>query len=165
MARSGYGRVFLLTLRRGVEIVPVAEEIIRFWVTRLHGPEALYKDLFSGVARAAAFLTAGNEAKAQNALDSLGLFDLSRDGAALMKAVAHELAFDLVNLPVRDGPRKWNAQDIMSVSSRSSPVVWLEINLFSCAKAATLRSSYFMGIDIRDTAERCTLGALFFSQG
>jgi len=102
----------LLTLRRGVEIVPVAEEIIRFWVTRLHGPEALYKDLFSEVSRAAAFLTAGSEAKAQDALDSLGLFDVSRDGAALMKAVAHELAFDLVNLPVRDGPRKWNAQDI-----------------------------------------------------
>jgi len=30
----------------------------------------------------------------------------------LMKAFAHELAFDLVNLLVRDGPRKWNAQDI-----------------------------------------------------
>jgi hypothetical protein len=33
----------LLTLKRGGEIVPVSDEIIRFWITRLHGPNALYK--------------------------------------------------------------------------------------------------------------------------
>ena len=42
-----------LTLRRGAEIVPVSNEIVRFWITRLHGPEALYKDLSSAVSRAA----------------------------------------------------------------------------------------------------------------
>jgi hypothetical protein len=74
-----------LTLQRGGEIVPVVGETIRFWVTRLHGPEALYKDLLSGVSRAAWCLTTDNEAKAQHALDGIGLITLSHDGAALMK--------------------------------------------------------------------------------
>jgi len=100
------------TLRRGGEIVPVAGETIRFWVTRLHGPEALYKDLLSGVSRAAWCLTTDNEAKAQHALDGIGLVTLSHDGAALMKAVSRELGVAALNLPVRDGPRTWNAQDI-----------------------------------------------------
>jgi hypothetical protein len=34
-----------LSMRRGGEIVPVAAETIRFWITQLHGPDALYKEL------------------------------------------------------------------------------------------------------------------------
>jgi hypothetical protein len=44
----------------------VAGETIRFWVTRLHGPETLYKDLLSGVSRAAWFLTFGTEARSSS---------------------------------------------------------------------------------------------------
>ncbi|WP_020177069.1 hypothetical protein [Methyloferula stellata] len=104
----------LLTLKRGGggEIVPVSDEVMRFWITRLHGPEALYKDIPSAMFRASSLLTQGNAAKAQDALDRLGLFALSRDGAGLMKAVAGELVVDALNLPIHDGPRTWDARDI-----------------------------------------------------
>lgn len=88
-------------------------EIIRFWITRLHGPEVLYKDILSGDSRAVWFLTTGNPTKAQDALDAIGLVALSQDGAALMKAVVRELSADPLNLPVQASPRTWNGQDIL----------------------------------------------------
>lgn len=104
----------LLTLKRGGggEIVPVSDEVMRFWITRLHGPEALYKDIPSAMFRAASLLTQGNAAKAQDALDRLGLFALSRDGASLMKAVASELGINALPFQVHNVPRTWDARDI-----------------------------------------------------
>ncbi len=41
-----------LTTRRGVEIVPVTDATIRFWVSRPHGPEAhSYRNLTRAVAQ------------------------------------------------------------------------------------------------------------------
>ncbi|WP_152428534.1 hypothetical protein [Methyloferula stellata] len=101
-----------LTIRRGTEIVPIAGEIINFWITRLHGPDALYVDSLSTVSRAARVLTMGDAVKAQHILDALKLTALSADGAVLMKVVAGELGMAAMNLPVHAGPRTWNVRDI-----------------------------------------------------
>jgi hypothetical protein len=101
-----------LTLRRGTEIVPIADEVINFWITRLHGPDALYTDCLSTVSRAARVLTMGDAVKAQHILDTLKLTALSADGAALMKVLAGELGITAMNLPTLSGPRTWNARDI-----------------------------------------------------
>jgi hypothetical protein len=101
-----------LTLRRGGEIVPIAGEVINFWITRLHGPEALYTDSLSTLSRAACVLKTGDAVRAQHTLDALKLDALSADGAALMRTVADELNLAALDLPVQAGPRTWNARDI-----------------------------------------------------
>ena len=101
-----------LSLRRGAEIVPVADETIRFWITRLHGPDALDKDISRAIVIAADYLKAGDEDAAQQGLDALGLTELSQDGAVLMEAVADQLGIEALNLPLRASMRTWTAQDI-----------------------------------------------------
>lgn len=101
-----------LTERRGSEIMPVTAETIRFWITRLHGPEALDKEILRAVAIAADCLKAGNERAAQAALDSLRLIELSQDGAQLMRAVAPHVGVAALDLPLRATMQTWTAQDI-----------------------------------------------------
>ncbi|MHB8885821.1 MAG: hypothetical protein ACYC5H_12240 [Methylovirgula sp.] len=101
-----------LTQRRGTEILPVAAESIRFWITRLHGPEAIDRDILRAVERAAECLKAGDEAGAQHVLDDLQLTELSQDGAVLIRAVADRLGATALDLPLRASMRTWNAQDI-----------------------------------------------------
>jgi hypothetical protein len=101
-----------LTYRRGDQIITLSAETIKFWITRLHGPDALYKECAHFIARSADHLNAGNEGAAQRALDAIGLRYLSLDGAALMDSVAKRLGIDGLDLPVRPGPRCWTAQDI-----------------------------------------------------
>jgi hypothetical protein len=101
-----------LTLRRGTEILPVDAETIRFWITRLHGPDALYKEILRAVDRAAQCLKADDEIGAQHVLDALGLTELSLDGEALMRAVADDLGVNTLDLPLRASMRTWNARDI-----------------------------------------------------
>ncbi len=59
-----------LTLRRGVEILPVADATIRFWIAKLHGTGALHKELTWTVACAARHVAIGDEITAQRVLDS-----------------------------------------------------------------------------------------------
>jgi hypothetical protein len=101
-----------LTSLRGGEIVPADAETIRFWVTRLHGPEALDKGILRSVAIAADCLKRGNETAAQAELDSLRLIELSQDGALLMRAVAPHIGIEALDLPLRASMQTWNAQDI-----------------------------------------------------
>jgi hypothetical protein len=101
-----------LTYRCGTEVVPVSSEVIGFWITRLHGPEALYKEISSAVSSAACLLKAGDEIGAQGALDRLRLTVLSADGVALMRALSDELGIEALDLQVRAGPRTWNAREI-----------------------------------------------------
>lgn len=101
-----------LTARQGTAIVPISAEAIRFWVSRLHGPEALDKDILGAASRAARCLTLGDDFGAQRALDALRLTELSRDGAALMRAIADHLDIDALDVPLRAGPRTWAARDI-----------------------------------------------------
>lgn len=112
-----YGAVWiwpgiLLAMRRGGAIAPVADATIRFWVSRLHGPEALDRSLSHAIASAAQRLAAGDEIGAQRALDALGLTELSQDGALLMRAVAGNLGVEAPSLPLRAAPRIWNGRDI-----------------------------------------------------
>jgi hypothetical protein len=101
-----------LTIRRGTEIVPLPVETIRFWVTRLHGPEALYRELSSAIAKAAVNLAAGDELRAQQALDGLNLTTLSQDGVALMKALAKGLGLPGLDMSAHAGVRTWSQRDI-----------------------------------------------------
>lgn len=101
-----------LTLWRGTEILPVDAETIRFWITRLHGPEALDKDLLRAVEHAARHLKAGDEPAAQHVLDELRLTELSQDGVALMGAVGDHLGINALDLPLRASMRTWNEADI-----------------------------------------------------
>ncbi|MGH6868782.1 MAG: toxin glutamine deamidase domain-containing protein, partial [Methylocella sp.] len=61
---------------------------------------------------AARKLNEGDEADAQQALDASGLTRLSSDGLELMRRVAGSLGIAPLDLPWREGPRLWRAQDI-----------------------------------------------------
>ena len=90
-----------LTMRRGAEIVPVADATIRFWISRLHGPEAQDRNLSRAVANAARHLAADDEVGAQWAIDALQLTELSQDGASLAQAIV-----DSFGLPAPDLHRR-----------------------------------------------------------
>ncbi len=101
-----------LTERRGAACVPIVADITRFWISRLHGPEAIDSAALRCLAIAAEKLSEGDEAGAQQALDASGLTRLSSDGAVLMRAVAASLGIAPLDLPWTDGPRLWRATDI-----------------------------------------------------
>ena len=101
-----------LTERRGAACVPVAADVARFWISRLHGPEADDSAVLRCLAIAARKLTEGDEAGAQQALDASGLTRLSSDGAVLVRAVAGSLGIGPLDLPWAEGPRLWRAEDI-----------------------------------------------------
>jgi hypothetical protein len=99
-----------LTERRGAACVPVAPDVARFWITRLHGPQANDSPVLRFLGAAARKLSDGDEAGAQQALDASGLTRLSSDGAVLMRAVAGSLGIGPLDMPWVDGP--WRAEDI-----------------------------------------------------
>ena len=99
----------LLTEKRGASSVPVAADVARFWISRLHGPAADEPHALRCLADAADKLNAGDEAGAQRALDANGLTRLSPDGAALARALAVSLNIAPLDLPLADGPRLWTA--------------------------------------------------------
>ncbi|MGB6174899.1 MAG: hypothetical protein WBF43_00835, partial [Methylocella sp.] len=101
-----------LTERRGAACVPIAAEVARFWISRLHGPEADEWALLRCLAIAAQKLSDGDEAGAQQALDASGPTRLSSDGMALMRAVASQFGVGPLDLPWAEGPRLWRAEDI-----------------------------------------------------
>ena len=101
-----------LTERRGAACVPIAADVARFWISRLHGPHANDWAVLRCLAIAARKLTGGDEAGAQRALDSSGPTRLSSDGAVLARAVAGLLGIGPLDLPWADGPRLWRAEDI-----------------------------------------------------
>jgi hypothetical protein len=101
-----------LTERRGAASVPIAADVARFWISRLHGPEADDWAVLRCLAIAAQKLNGGDEAGAQQALDASGPTRLSSDGAVLMRAVAGLLGVAPLDLPRAEGPRLWRAADI-----------------------------------------------------
>jgi hypothetical protein len=115
LARAG--RVWMwpgipLTERWGAWSVPIAADAARFWITRLHGPEAIDTYVLPCLNAAARKLSEGDEAGAQIALDASGLTRLSPDGLELMRAVAGSLGIAPLDLPWRDGPRLWRTEVI-----------------------------------------------------
>jgi hypothetical protein len=101
-----------LTERRGAACVPVAADVARFWISRLHGPAANDWAVLRCLGIAAQKLNDGDEAGAQTALDASGLTRLSSDGVVLMRVVAGSLGIGPLDLPWADGPRLWRAEDI-----------------------------------------------------
>ncbi len=101
-----------LTETRGAACDPVAADVARFWISRLHGPETNDSSVLRCLAAAAQKLSGGDEVGAQNALDASGLTRRSSDGAVLMRAVAGSLGIGPLDLPWVDGPRLWRAEDI-----------------------------------------------------
>jgi len=61
-----------LTEKLGTAIVPVGAEVARFWITRLHGPEANDSLVLKCIEAAAQKLNEGDEASAQRALNGAG---------------------------------------------------------------------------------------------
>ncbi|MGH6845665.1 MAG: hypothetical protein ACRECU_13330 [Methylocella sp.] len=101
-----------LTEKWGAACIPVAADVARFWITRLHGPEANDSAVLRCLAIAAQKLNEGDEAGAQNALDASGLTRLSSDGVELMRRVAASPEIAPLDLPWAEGPRLWHAGDI-----------------------------------------------------
>jgi hypothetical protein len=101
-----------LTERRGAACDPVAADVVRFWISRLHGPETNDSSVLRCLAAAAQKLSEGDEAGARTALDASGLTRLSSDGTVLMRAVADALGIGPLDLPWAEGPRLWRAEDI-----------------------------------------------------
>ena len=101
-----------LTEKRGAACVPIAPDVARFWISRLHGPEANDWAVLWCLGVAARKLSDGDEAGAQQALDASGPTRLSSDGAVLMRAVANQFGIDPLDLPWTEGPRLWRVEDI-----------------------------------------------------
>jgi hypothetical protein len=101
-----------LTERRGAACVPIAADVSRFWISRLHGPEADDWAVLRCLAIAAQKLSEGDEAGAQRALDASGPIRLSADGVVLVRAVAGSLGIGPLDPPWAEGPRLWRAEDI-----------------------------------------------------
>ena len=101
-----------LTEKRGAACVPVAADVARFWISRLHGPAADEARALRCLAEAVRKLNTGDEAGAQSALDASGLARLSPDGAALGRALAASLNIAPLELPSTEGPRLWTADDV-----------------------------------------------------
>ena len=101
-----------LTEKRGAACVPVAADVARFWISRLHGPAADEARALRCLAEAVRKLNTGDKAGAQSALDASGLTRLSPDGAALGRALAASLNIAPLELPSADGPRLWTADDV-----------------------------------------------------
>ena len=101
-----------LTEKRGAACVPVAADVARFWISRLHGPAADEARALRCLAEAVRKLNTGDKAGAQSALDASGLTRLSPDGAALGRALAASLNIAPLELPPADGPRLWTADDV-----------------------------------------------------
>jgi hypothetical protein len=106
-----------MTCRRGDQITALPAETIKFWITRFHGPNALYKECAHFIARSADQLNAGNEGAAQRALDAIGLRYLSLDGAALIGVIAKRCGLARLDIPVRLSPRCWSAGDVSAQAS------------------------------------------------
>jgi hypothetical protein len=83
----------------GAPCVPIAADVARFWITRLHGPDANDSAAVRSLGIAAQQLSEGDEAGAQKALDASGLTRLSPDGVVLMRAVAGSLGIGPLDLP------------------------------------------------------------------
>ncbi len=100
-----------LTMRRGVEVVPVSKTTIRFWISLLHGAEALHKELAWTVACAARRLAARDQIAAQRILDSLTLTSLAPAGVAFMAAIREEVDAYIPDIPVGNLYAVGNASD------------------------------------------------------
>ncbi len=74
-----------LTKRRGRNVQPINIENARFWLTKLHGPEANTRPLSAILARAAELLNQECDVAAQTVLDHAGFERLSPEGAAELK--------------------------------------------------------------------------------
>jgi hypothetical protein len=117
---SGKARIgarTLLARASGVWMWPgialtVAADVARFWISRLHGPEANDSAVLRCLGIAALKLSEGDEAGAQTALDASGLTRLSPDGAVVARAVASALGIAPLDLPWAGGPRLWRTEDI-----------------------------------------------------
>jgi hypothetical protein len=89
-----------LTSKRGDRVLPVPADNIQFWISTLHGHEALTKPLVSAVGQAALLLENANQPAAQAILDRAGLDRVSSEGLVLMRAVARRLAISAPAIPV-----------------------------------------------------------------
>ena len=96
-----------LTKRRGDAIVPLPAETIRSWLVLLHGPEAVHSAAVVQIASAAEYLSRGEEAAAQRALDRARLSHLSPEGAVVMGAVARAFNISPLGLPILSRNPLW----------------------------------------------------------
>lgn len=145
-----------LTTRRGVEIVPVTDATIRFWVSRPHGPEALDRNLTRAVARAAQCLTAGNETGAQWAIDALQLTEFSQDGALLACAIADDFAFRSRTY-VRAQLRAHGMRGTSRYICRSSSSMPKRRGLWQRASSLSIRKNIRAGQPVRRIARAVSL--------
>ncbi|HTV32689.1 MAG TPA: hypothetical protein VME69_06255 [Methylocella sp.] len=71
-----------LTEKRGAVTVPLAADVLRFWISRLHGALADDRRVLHRLNIAVRKLTEGDETSAQKLLDPSGLTRFSPDGLA-----------------------------------------------------------------------------------
>ncbi|WP_189049131.1 hypothetical protein [Aliidongia dinghuensis] len=81
---------------------------MRFWLTKLLGPEVAGQPVPMQVARAAEHLTVDDEAAAQACLDRASAGTLSPEGAMLVRAVAARLGIDVPAIPIAKRMPLWD---------------------------------------------------------
>jgi hypothetical protein len=96
-----------LAMEQDGAIQPLPRRWIRSWITALHGFEAQDARLEPALTRASAYLTVGDEGKAQQALDLAKIDRLSPEGTILMRAVAEELGIAPLAMAVGTRSLPW----------------------------------------------------------
>jgi hypothetical protein len=100
---------------------PLPDEWVRAWVVRLHGFESQPADVALALARASHYLTVGDEAAAQNALDLSKLDRVSPEGAALMSVVAARFGIEPAALPVGGLSAPWGTGNLTVLARLFDP--------------------------------------------
>ncbi len=91
---------------------PLPGHWVRSWVTALHGFEAQYTCLEPALIRASAYLNAGDEGNAQQALDLAKIECLSPEGTVLMRAVAEEFGISPLKMAVGTRTVPWGIRKL-----------------------------------------------------
>ncbi|GGF45847.1 hypothetical protein GCM10011611_60360 [Aliidongia dinghuensis] len=105
-----------LTERRGGTIRPIPPDALRFWLSKLMGPEVVGQPVPMQVARAAEYLTVGDETAAQASLDRAPAGTLSPEGAMLARAVAARLGIDVPATPIAKRMPLWDRHFVLGLA-------------------------------------------------
>jgi hypothetical protein len=101
-----------LAMEQDGAIQPLPRHWVRSWIAALHGFEAQHARLEAALSRAAEHLTAGDENRAQQALDLVKIERLSPEGAVLMHAVAKELGVSPLEMAVGTRSLPWGTGNL-----------------------------------------------------
>jgi len=95
----------------------LSKDRVAWHVTKFYGHQAHHSGLTRAIELAAAAISVGDLPAAAAALAKSRLPWVSRDGAALLKAIGGRLGIPAPEVDVADGPRLWTASDVSTFAA------------------------------------------------